>query len=139
MAVKAVVPGARLVEAAPDFVGLTDVAQVLGLSRQNLHKLMNKYRQLSARAKAAPPSALADVLACCMPGQLPAGTRPDRRGPGGAANQPGAGSGADAAAARRHERPARLMGRELRENYVFILISHRKHGQNVVGPAFIPI
>ncbi|KAB8057620.1 AlpA family phage regulatory protein [Janthinobacterium sp. FT14W] len=42
--VKAIVPRARLVEAAPDFVGLTDVAQVLGLSRQNLHKLMNKHR-----------------------------------------------------------------------------------------------
>ncbi|SDG86933.1 AlpA family phage regulatory protein [Janthinobacterium sp. YR213] len=42
--VKAIVPGALLVEAAPDFVGLTDVAQVLGLSRQNLHKLMNKHR-----------------------------------------------------------------------------------------------
>lgn len=42
--VKAVVPEAVLVEAAPDFVGLTDVAQVLGLSRQNLHKLMSKYR-----------------------------------------------------------------------------------------------
>ena len=42
--VKAIVPEAMLVEAAPDFVGLTDVAQVLGLSRQNLHKLMNKYR-----------------------------------------------------------------------------------------------
>lgn len=42
--VKAVVPDAQLVEASPDFVGLTDVAQVLGLSRQNMHKLMSKYR-----------------------------------------------------------------------------------------------
>lgn len=42
--VKAVMPDAQLVEASPDFVGLTDVAQVLGLSRQNMHKLMNKYR-----------------------------------------------------------------------------------------------
>lgn len=42
--VKAVVPDARLVEAAPDFVGLTDVAQVLGLTRQNMHKLVNKHR-----------------------------------------------------------------------------------------------
>lgn len=42
--VKAVIPDAQLVEASPDFVGLTDVAQVLGLSRQNMHKLMSKYR-----------------------------------------------------------------------------------------------
>lgn len=42
--VKAAIPGATLVEAAPDFVGLSDVAQVLGLTRQNMHKLMNKYR-----------------------------------------------------------------------------------------------
>jgi hypothetical protein len=58
MAVKAVVPGARLVEAAPDFVGLTDVAQVLGPSRQNLHKLMNKHRHAFRPpcTKAAPPS-----------------------------------------------------------------------------------
>ena len=42
--VKAALPEAQLVEASPDFVGLTDVAQVLGLSRQNMHKLMNKYR-----------------------------------------------------------------------------------------------
>jgi len=64
--VKAVVPGARLVEAAPDFVGLTDVAQVLGLSRQNLHKLMNRHRH-SFPAPVHEGSAtiwhLADVLA----------------------------------------------------------------------------
>ncbi|AOY93770.1 DNA-binding protein [Cupriavidus sp. USMAA2-4] len=33
-------PSARLVEAAPDFVGLTDVADVVGVSRQNVRKLM---------------------------------------------------------------------------------------------------
>ncbi|MGK5023809.1 helix-turn-helix transcriptional regulator [Janthinobacterium sp. RB2R34] len=42
--VKTVIPEAQLVEASPDFVGLSDVAQVLGLTRQNMHKLMNKYR-----------------------------------------------------------------------------------------------
>jgi predicted DNA-binding transcriptional regulator AlpA len=31
---------ARLIEASPDFVGLTDVAEVLGMSRQNMRKLM---------------------------------------------------------------------------------------------------
>ena len=64
--VKAIVPHARLIEAAPDFVGLTDVAQVLGLSRQNLHKLMNKHRH-SFPAPVHEGSAtiwhLADVLA----------------------------------------------------------------------------
>jgi hypothetical protein len=38
--VKRAVPSARLVEAAPDFVGLTDVADVAGVSRQNMRKLM---------------------------------------------------------------------------------------------------
>lgn len=38
--VKNVVPSARLVEAGPDFVGLTDVAEVAGVSRQNMRKLM---------------------------------------------------------------------------------------------------
>jgi predicted DNA-binding transcriptional regulator AlpA len=38
--VKRAVPSARLVEATPDFVGLTDVAEVVGMSRQNMRKLM---------------------------------------------------------------------------------------------------
>ena len=38
--VKRAVPSARLVEAAPDFVGLTDVAEVTGMTRQNMRKLM---------------------------------------------------------------------------------------------------
>lgn len=38
--VKGAVPGAKLIEAAPDFVGLTDVAQVIGVTRQNMRKLM---------------------------------------------------------------------------------------------------
>lgn len=38
--VKAAIPSAKLIEAAPDFVGLTDVAQVVGVSRQNMRKLM---------------------------------------------------------------------------------------------------
>jgi hypothetical protein len=33
-------PGAELVEASPDFVGLTDVADLVGCSRQNIRKLM---------------------------------------------------------------------------------------------------
>lgn len=37
--VKAALPKARLVEAGPDFVGLTDVADLLGMSRQNMRKI----------------------------------------------------------------------------------------------------
>lgn len=38
-AVRQAVPGARLVEATPDLVGLTDVADIVGVSRQNMRKL----------------------------------------------------------------------------------------------------
>ncbi len=38
--VKRAVPSAKLIEAAPDFVGLTDVADVVGVTRQNMRKLM---------------------------------------------------------------------------------------------------
>ena len=38
--VKRAIPSARLVEATPDFVGLTDVAEIIGVSRQNMRKLM---------------------------------------------------------------------------------------------------
>jgi predicted DNA-binding transcriptional regulator AlpA len=38
--VKRAIPSARLIEAAPDFVGLTDVAEVMGVTRQNMRKLM---------------------------------------------------------------------------------------------------
>lgn len=38
--VKKAFPTAQLVEAGPDFVGLTDVADLVGVSRQNMRKLM---------------------------------------------------------------------------------------------------
>src|SRR5882757_1581296 len=38
--VKKAIPAATLIEAGPDFVGLTDVADMLGMSRQNIRKLM---------------------------------------------------------------------------------------------------
>jgi hypothetical protein len=38
--VKKAIPAAALIEAGPDFVGLTDVAELLGVSRQNVRKLM---------------------------------------------------------------------------------------------------
>jgi hypothetical protein len=37
--VKRAQPGAKLLEAGPDFVGLSDVADLVGVSRQNLRKL----------------------------------------------------------------------------------------------------
>ncbi|NKQ12738.1 helix-turn-helix transcriptional regulator [Pseudomonas sp. SST3] len=38
--VRRAVPSARLIEVAPDLVGLTDVAELVGVSRQNMRKLM---------------------------------------------------------------------------------------------------
>jgi hypothetical protein len=38
--VKKAIPAAKLIEAGPDFVGLSDVADMLGMSRQNMRKLM---------------------------------------------------------------------------------------------------
>jgi len=38
--VRGAVPSARLIEVAPDLVGLTDVAEIVGVSRQNMRKLM---------------------------------------------------------------------------------------------------
>jgi len=38
--VQQVIPEATLIEAAPDLVGLSDVAEVVGVSRQNMRKLM---------------------------------------------------------------------------------------------------
>ena len=42
--VKKVLPQATLIEATPDFVGLTDIADILGCSRQNIRNLYIKYR-----------------------------------------------------------------------------------------------
>lgn len=39
-AVRQAIPGAALVEASPDLVGLTDVAELVGCTRQNVRKLM---------------------------------------------------------------------------------------------------
>jgi hypothetical protein len=38
--VRRAIPEARLIEAVPDFVGLTDAAEVIGVTRQNMRKLM---------------------------------------------------------------------------------------------------
>ena len=42
--VKSAAPSARLIEASPDLVGLTDVADVVGISRQAMRKLMLAHR-----------------------------------------------------------------------------------------------
>ena len=38
--IKQAIPEANLIEAAPDLVGLSDIADILGYSRQNIRKLM---------------------------------------------------------------------------------------------------
>lgn len=38
--VRQVLPAAKLIEVAPDLVGLSDVAELVGVSRQNMRKLM---------------------------------------------------------------------------------------------------
>ncbi|MBV7460534.1 MULTISPECIES: AlpA family transcriptional regulator [unclassified Acidovorax] len=38
--VRRAVPSAKLIEVAPDLVGLTEVADIVGVSRQNMRKLM---------------------------------------------------------------------------------------------------
>jgi len=42
--IKSVIPDAVLIEATPDFVGISDIADILGYSRQNIRKLMLNHR-----------------------------------------------------------------------------------------------
>ncbi len=42
--VKSAIPAARLIEASPDLVGLTEVADIVGVSRQAMRKLMLTHR-----------------------------------------------------------------------------------------------
>ncbi|WP_198680237.1 helix-turn-helix transcriptional regulator [Cupriavidus agavae] len=63
--VRDAVHGARLVEATPDFVGLTDVADTVGVSRQNMRKLMTTHAgsfPLPVHEGAASVWHLADIL-----------------------------------------------------------------------------
>jgi hypothetical protein len=48
--VKQVIPDAVLIEAAPDFVGLTDIAEIIGCTRQNIRNMI-----LTDRAKSPLP------------------------------------------------------------------------------------
>lgn len=64
--VQRAVPQARLIEATPDLVGLTDVAELVGVSRQNMRKLMlAHYRSFPAPVHDGSTALwhLADVLA----------------------------------------------------------------------------
>ena len=54
--VKRAIPDARLIEAAPDLVGLTDVADILGFTRQNMRKLMLKNSDFPAPLHEGKPS-----------------------------------------------------------------------------------
>lgn len=42
-AVKRAIPDSRFIEATPDLVGVTDMANLLGFSRQNMRKILAKY------------------------------------------------------------------------------------------------
>lgn len=61
---QAALPGSQLVEAGPDFVGLTDVADLLGMSRQNMRKLFVGNEAFPAPVHGGPSSVwhLAHVL-----------------------------------------------------------------------------
>ena len=63
--VKTAVPSATLVEVSPDFVGLTDVAEMVGVSRQGMRKLMlaNSDFPLPVHEGSASVWHLADILA----------------------------------------------------------------------------
>lgn len=63
--VRKAVPEAALVEASPDFVGLTDVAELLSMSRQNIRKLMLSHDDFPLPVHEGSTSVwhLADVLA----------------------------------------------------------------------------
>lgn len=43
--VKTAIPNAAIIEASPDLVGLSDIADLLGFSRQNMRKLMLNHTQ----------------------------------------------------------------------------------------------
>jgi hypothetical protein len=43
--VKRAIPAAKLLEVTPDFVGLTDIAELVGVSRQNMRKLALAHKE----------------------------------------------------------------------------------------------
>ena len=68
--VRRALPGATLIEAAPDLVGLAEVAELIGVSRQNMRKLMLAYPESFPAPLHEGSSSLwhlADVLAWLAP------------------------------------------------------------------------
>ncbi|WVH09099.1 MAG: Putative DNA-binding protein [Fluviibacter phosphoraccumulans EoVTN8] len=63
--VEQAIPLADLVEAVPDYVGLSDAAEAVGVSRQNQHKLMIKHKSFPPPIHAGSFSLwhLADLMA----------------------------------------------------------------------------
>ena len=53
--VKRAIPGAKLIEATPDLVGLSDIADILGFTRQNVRKLMISHQTFPAPVHAGSP------------------------------------------------------------------------------------
>ena len=44
--VKRAIPGAKLIEATPDLVGLSDIAEIVGCSRQNIRKIVVTHKSV---------------------------------------------------------------------------------------------
>ena len=54
--VESALPGAELIEATPDLVGLTEIAEIAGISRQALRKLMQSRHDFPRPAHCGNPS-----------------------------------------------------------------------------------
>jgi hypothetical protein len=68
--VKRAIPSAKLIEAGPDLVGLTDIADVVGVTRQNMRKLaVNNFATFPAPVHEGSSALwhLADVLGWMLP------------------------------------------------------------------------
>ena len=68
--VKKAIPTAKLIEAGPDLVGLTDIADVVGVSRQHMRKLaLTNFATFPTPAHAGSTALwhLADVLGWLLP------------------------------------------------------------------------
>jgi len=63
--VKAALPEAVLIEAAPDFVGLSDVADSVGVTRQNLRKLMLQHHASFPLPSMKARQSCGIFLTCC--------------------------------------------------------------------------
>ena len=75
--VRRALPDARLIEAAPDLVGLTDVAEIAGVSRQAMRKLMLAYPG-SFRCRCMKAPRPCGTWPTCWSGCAPGATPPGR-------------------------------------------------------------